>query len=384
MASHQCFIIMPFGEKPDINGDLINFDKIYNFMIKPAITDLGIDCIRCDEVGKPGWIHAEMIEHLYKDDIAVVDITTLNANVFYELGVRHALRGSVTVLIRKKGTKLPFNIQGFNVIEYDHQDLESVEDTKGKIKEYVRNGLKASNVDSLVHTILPLKILTEPSVIRETNHILYSLTNNPNKHICLTTGDINRIKGIDVWVSSENTNMQMARFYDHSISSIIRYLGAEKNQAGLVVKDTIADALLGIVDGQTVPPATIIETTAGMLTETHGVKRIFHAASVYGSIGRGYAPIQNIADCITNSLAKADSSELKSLGINSILFPLMGAGTAGGNLRTLVSPMIDAAIQYLRETPNSCIQTAHFAVYTKDELAACLSVLDGSKAVARA
>jgi hypothetical protein len=170
MASHQCFVIMPFGEKREINGDLIDFDKIYNLMIKPAITDLGIDCVRCDEVGKPVWIHAEMIDYLYKDDIAVVDISTLNANVFYELGARHALRGSATISIRKKGRKLPFNIQGFNVIEYDHQDIKSVEDTKRKIKEHVRNGLKASNVYSLVHTILPLRILTKPFVIHKTNH----------------------------------------------------------------------------------------------------------------------------------------------------------------------------------------------------------------------
>jgi hypothetical protein len=108
-----------FGQKHDNEGQLIDFDDLYEFMIKESVEALGVTCIRSDEISESGMIHREMIEHTYTADIAVVDITTLNPNVFYELGVRHALRKSITVLIRQKGTKLPFNIQGLNVIEYD-------------------------------------------------------------------------------------------------------------------------------------------------------------------------------------------------------------------------------------------------------------------------
>ena len=312
----------------------------------------------------------------------MVDITTLNPNVFYELGVRHALRASVTVLIRKKNTKLPFNIQGLRAIEYDPEDLESVEETKTKIQEFVRNGLQALKGDSLVHEVLGLRIGTLPRVIDETRHISYSLIDNPEKSIYITTGGFQKIKGIDIWVSSENTNMQMARFYDFSVSSIIRYLGAEKNQAGLVVSDCIADALRQIVgDQHAVPPATVIETTAGQLSKSHGVKMIFHVASVVGGIGRGYVPIQNISDCVTNALAKVDSEELESAGLTSILFPLMGTGTARGDLSDIVAPLINAAIEYLRANRNSHVHQVHFAAFTEIELAACLSVLDRSHAV---
>jgi O-acetyl-ADP-ribose deacetylase (regulator of RNase III) len=378
----KCFVIMPFGEKPDVGGRLLDFDKVYKYLIKPPIVAMGIECIRCDEIGKPGWVHSEMIGHIYEDEIAVVDITTLNPNVFYELGVRHALRASVTVLIRKKDTKLPFNIQGLRAIEYDPEDLESVEETKTKIQEFVRNGLQALKGDSLVHEVLGLRIGTLPKVIDETRHISYSLIDNPEKSIYITTGDLQKIKGIDIWVSSENTNMQMARFYDFSVSSIIRYLGAEKNQAGLVVSDCIADALRQIVgDQHAVPPATVIETTAGQLSKSHGVKMIFHVASVVGGIGRGYVPIQNISDCVTNALAKVDSEELESAGLTSILFPLMGTGTARGDLSDIVAPLINAAIEYLRANHNSHVHRAHFAAFTEIELAACLSVLDRSHAV---
>ena len=384
MAKKRCFVIMPFGEKPDVDGKALDFDKVYKYLIRPPVESMDIECIRCDEISKPGWIHAEMIEHIYQDDVAVVDITTLNPNVFYELGVRQALRSSTTVLIRKKGTKLPFNIQGLNVIDYDPEDKESVKETKRKIADFVRHGLQASKGDSLVHEVLPLRIATLPRVLNKTETFAYALADNPEKSVCIITGDIQRIKGIDIWVNSENTNMQMARFFDRSVSGVIRYLGAEKNQAGLVTKDSIAEDLARIVGHQnTVPPATVIATASGQLATTHSVKMIFHAATVAGGVGQGYTPIPNIADCVTNALTKADSPEFDRVGLRSILFPLMGTGTARGDLRDIVAPLIEAAIEYLRTNRNSRIQQVHFMALSEAELVACRSLLDNSPVVRR-
>ena len=136
---------MPFGEKEDIGGEIIRFDEIYEYFIKPILKDdLKLNCIRCDEIAKSGWIHSRMIEHIYKSDICLVDITSLNPNVFYELGVRHALAESITVIIRRGGTKAPFNIQGFNIIEYNEKDLKSIREAEKKIVDFVQNGLSIS------------------------------------------------------------------------------------------------------------------------------------------------------------------------------------------------------------------------------------------------
>jgi hypothetical protein len=105
-----CFVVMPFGEKKDLDGQDIDFDDIYRFLFKKAIEDLGIECVRCDEIEEAGSIHDKMFEHIYQADVVVVDITTSNANVYYELGVRHVMAKGVTVLIRRKGTTIPFNI----------------------------------------------------------------------------------------------------------------------------------------------------------------------------------------------------------------------------------------------------------------------------------
>jgi hypothetical protein len=76
-------------------------------------------CVRCDEIEESGVVHKLMLEKIYQADAAVVDITTLNPNVFYELGVRHSLADCVTVIIKREGTNIPFNIRPMKAIEYN-------------------------------------------------------------------------------------------------------------------------------------------------------------------------------------------------------------------------------------------------------------------------
>ena len=149
-----CFVIMPFGEKPDVDGQIVRFNDVYNYIIKPVAQRVGLEVIRSDEIQTPGWIHGDMIQHIFSSDVAIVDITSLNPNVFYELGVRHTLRKAVTILIRKKGTKNPFNVQGMRTIEYD-MDIASAAEAQNDIEKFIRNGLKKMNNDSMVYQILP-------------------------------------------------------------------------------------------------------------------------------------------------------------------------------------------------------------------------------------
>ncbi|MGI9180719.1 MAG: hypothetical protein ACR2H9_09495 [Longimicrobiaceae bacterium] len=151
-----CFVIMPYGVKKDVDGQEIDFNEIYDFVIKEAVELVdGIQCLRCDDIDKPGWIHERMLTNIFEARVAVVDTSTLNANVFYELGVRHALRKGVTVLIRRKGTTSPFNIEGFNSIEYSTSP-KGVAEVKKKIRDAIVSALDdPANVDSLVYQALP-------------------------------------------------------------------------------------------------------------------------------------------------------------------------------------------------------------------------------------
>jgi O-acetyl-ADP-ribose deacetylase (regulator of RNase III) len=221
-----------------------------------------------------------------------------------------------------------------------------------------------------------------PSVLRETNIHGYKLKERRSKRIALITGDIRKVKVADIWVNSENTNMQMSRFYERSISAIIRYLGAKKDAVGNVSEDLIADELVEIMgDNLAVHPATVLVTGAGELQRTHNVKKIFHVASVHGEVGVGYRPINNIEYCVTNALQKADAEELEGLGLKSILFPLMGAGTAGGNLKETAERLLQAAISHMETAEDSAIEDVYFLAWTDIELDTCKAILEGSDKV---
>jgi hypothetical protein len=105
-----CFVLMPFGQKPDASGAVIDFDVVYSDLIKPAIEKARLKPIRADEEMAGGIIHKPMFERLLLCEYAVADLTTANANVFYELGIRHAVRPWSTVLIFAENSRLPFDL----------------------------------------------------------------------------------------------------------------------------------------------------------------------------------------------------------------------------------------------------------------------------------
>ncbi|MES2890427.1 MAG: TRAFs-binding domain-containing protein [Bacteroidota bacterium] len=117
-----CFVLMPFGTKRDASEKEINFDIVYHTFIRPAIEQAGLDPIRADEEQAGGFIHKPMYERLMFCNFAVADLSFANANVFYELGIRHALKPHTTVSIFETGTKLPFDTAPLRTFNYDFKD----------------------------------------------------------------------------------------------------------------------------------------------------------------------------------------------------------------------------------------------------------------------
>ncbi len=124
---------MPFGTKPAPGGGMIDFDAVYNELIRPAIEDADLEPIRADEEQTGGIIHKPMFERLILCDFAIADLTTGNANVFYELGVRHAVRPASTVLLFAEDARLPFDVAPLRALPYRLQADGSVDDVAGTI-----------------------------------------------------------------------------------------------------------------------------------------------------------------------------------------------------------------------------------------------------------
>src|SRR5262249_13061000 len=133
-----------FGKKPNAAGSEIDFDAVYSNLIAPAIEEADLEPIRADHEAVGGLIHKPMFERLVLCEYAVADLTTANANVFYELGLRHAARPHSTILLfSRDGRQLPFDVGSLRAMPYElHPDgpPADVETTKAAL---VKNLLDA-------------------------------------------------------------------------------------------------------------------------------------------------------------------------------------------------------------------------------------------------
>ncbi len=117
-----CFVLMPFGVKTDARGRTTNFDAVYRQIIAPAVAAAEMEPLRADEEKIGGTIHKPMFERLMLCQYAIADITGANPNVYYELGIRHALRPRSTVILFAEGTTLPFDIAQLRGMPYKLSD----------------------------------------------------------------------------------------------------------------------------------------------------------------------------------------------------------------------------------------------------------------------
>lgn len=108
---------MPFGRK-SADGRSVDFDAVWDRVIRPAIEAANMMPLRADEEQAGGIIHRPMFERLLLCDYVVCDLTFANANVFYELGIRHAARPYTTVLIAADAIRLPFDVAMLRTMSY--------------------------------------------------------------------------------------------------------------------------------------------------------------------------------------------------------------------------------------------------------------------------
>jgi hypothetical protein len=164
------FIVRPFGEK-----DGVDFDLVEDELIAPAMAAARVKGGTTGLIARSGNIRVDMFQQLVLADLVIADISVHNANVFYELGLRHALRDRPTILIRfsrpeaaPKGGggkkrpqrrkdaphphEVPFDLKTDRYVEYD---LERLADSVATLTNAIRETRKATNIDSPVYLLLP-------------------------------------------------------------------------------------------------------------------------------------------------------------------------------------------------------------------------------------
>lgn len=198
----------------------------------------------------------------------------------------------------------------------------------------------------------------------------------PHCDIAVIPGDILRVRSIDMWVNSENTDLRMARVTEFSISAVIRYWGAERDSSGRVRRDVIATELASRAGPhRPVAPGTVVVTGAGALAETNNVRHILHVAAVQGEPGAGFMPVRDIGWCVTNTLVQATALAGSDTHLRSVLFPLLGTGVGRAALQPTTRTMLRAILDFLVREPNTPLRLIAILAYTERDRAVLRQVL---------
>ncbi|MDR7322700.1 MULTISPECIES: hypothetical protein [Catenuloplanes] len=120
-TTRKCFVAMPITTPPDrvadYEGDADHFGHVLEYLISPALREVGYQVIPPAASGST-LIQAEIVKNLVQSDLVLCDVSTLNANVMLELGIRIALNRSICLIRDNLTTRLPFDMSIINTYEY--------------------------------------------------------------------------------------------------------------------------------------------------------------------------------------------------------------------------------------------------------------------------
>jgi hypothetical protein len=146
----KCFVIMPIS---DTDGYPVgHFNRVYHYLLKPAIEMAGFEAIRADEIKETNFIVLDIVQHLLNAEMCICDLSSKNPNVLYELGIRQAFNLPVC-LIKDNLTSRIFDIQGFRDCEYSSSlRIDEVQNEITLIADNIKSTYsnKETNINSLV------------------------------------------------------------------------------------------------------------------------------------------------------------------------------------------------------------------------------------------
>ncbi|MDE3809987.1 hypothetical protein I7I49_06795 [Sinorhizobium meliloti] len=127
----QCFVVGPIGD--DDSDDRVHADWLLEEVIQPVFEQhfKDFDVNRADKISDPGRIDAQIITALLEADLVIADLTTLNPNAFYEIGIRHTVQKPI-IHMHLEGQRIPFDIASFRSIKFQRKwprDLRRARDT---------------------------------------------------------------------------------------------------------------------------------------------------------------------------------------------------------------------------------------------------------------
>ncbi len=177
MDTMKCFVIMPISDAEGYEKG--HFTRVYEHLIKPAILSSGFEPVRADEKKNTNYIVIDILKMILESDMVICDLSSRNANVLYELGIRQAFNKKA-LLLKDRKTEKVFDIQGLRYIEYDESlRVDEVKKDVVRISESIIETHQAheNEVNSLIQllSIKPASISNSVELSNETSLILKAI-----------------------------------------------------------------------------------------------------------------------------------------------------------------------------------------------------------------
>ncbi|MEG2151507.1 MAG: hypothetical protein RRY36_09845 [Bacteroidaceae bacterium] len=201
----QCFIITPIGN-PD-SEIRKKADGVINAIIKPILSELGYDTVPPHEMSKSGSITQQVIEHIVNDELVIVNLTGLNANVMYELAIRHCVKKPVVCII-ERNTQLPFDVATERFIMYD-DNFSNVISLKDNIKRTIISSIKEGEIDNPIY-----KSMKNIDIMKK-----ISESNDPNSNVLKLI--VNRLGKIEKNINTRSVD-SLINEYNEDFCAIIK------------------------------------------------------------------------------------------------------------------------------------------------------------------
>lgn len=154
----NAFIVRPFGVKQGVD-----FDRAEALLIQPALKQIGVVGGTTGEIVEQGNIREDMFRMLVAADLVIADVSIHNANVFYELGIRHGLRANATFLLRANIDEFPFDLRTDRYLTYDQANPAA---RVGELAAALKATVDSHRIDSPVYLVLPNLKPPDPAVLR--------------------------------------------------------------------------------------------------------------------------------------------------------------------------------------------------------------------------
>lgn len=134
----NCFVVCPIGSEG--SDTRRHSDWLYHEIIEHVLEHQfsgQFNLTRADKISTPGMIDAQMIGHLLDDDLVIADMSELNPNAFYEMGIRHMIEKPIIHMF-KTGEKIPFDVSLYRAIEFDYDYPEQLVSARNNLTKFIR------------------------------------------------------------------------------------------------------------------------------------------------------------------------------------------------------------------------------------------------------